>query len=288
MTATPREPFPYSDDFRRAKRNSLIWSGITLAIALGTPATDRELSTFSSVGVNLGFEQNVLIVMSGVVAVFMGFGFYQAMQRLRIHASNLFLGTTDVDEVFAKLSKEAQEATARIQGARATFERASSNFRSYFEISRLHGAPAAAPLDLTPPRQEMPHGRKYDTEEERLSAEINRLQARNEEIAAWLIQKRAEVANSEASRKAEKKNLAENGEQLVSYVEQLFANSADSYENLVVKDGIHLEKKVLDLKSFHDGIYHTDRRWFWLYDVAPVCLLGLLAAIPFGRALFSS
>ncbi|MBJ7437614.1 MAG: hypothetical protein JHD35_01130 [Sphingopyxis sp.] len=280
MVDTKREPFPYTDDFRRAKRNSLIWSGITLAVALGTPQIEEGLATVGSIGVNLGYEQGVLVVVSGVIAIFMIIGFVQALQRMRLHASNLFYGDTDVEAVFAKLSKDAREAIYRIKDAKQTFASSAGRIKNETdEIARL-AQQLENPNEFAPPRP--PHRRGGNL------PELDELQAIRAQYAAlqkWADEIKPSIKTAVNNSAGARYEAVERLKNLGSFIFSEFSKSGESYEQLVSNEVSALEHKVSTLKQFHDGIYRADRWWFWTYDVATVILLWGVSMIPFVRAL---
>ena len=115
MGEIARTPVPYTDEFRKARRNSLLWSSLTIAASFGTSNSHDGLVTSQSVGLNLGFDQGVIVGLFGLVAIFMAVGFVQAYNQLRLYASNLFAGNTDVEETFATLSRTASEIRERLK-----------------------------------------------------------------------------------------------------------------------------------------------------------------------------
>lgn len=224
MEKSPREPFPYTEDFRRAKRNSLIWSGITIAFALGTPDPGHELSPMGSIGVNLGFSQDVLIVIAGCVAVFMGFGYWQAFLRVRNFARQIFNGNTDIERTFSELSQSALNASATINTARKNF-------------------PAASEV----------------------------------------VFERARSILHDQTRGIEPKM-----DELKGHVQRVFDANLREVENFTKTEVDTISAKISKLRQFHDGIYFSDRLWFWCFDFGTVIVLGAIAAIPFLRVLICS
>lgn len=115
----------YSEEFRRAKRNVLIWSGLTVAASIGKPLTqidDRNLITIFST--NLTFPKYL------IVASFFLIAFYFFIEYLRDarHVRLMNLPFIDEDTVtsplmaFASLSrladsfqKEFEQARDRVQ-----------------------------------------------------------------------------------------------------------------------------------------------------------------------------
>ena len=53
-------------------------------------------------------------------------------------------------------------------------------------------------------------------------------------------------------------------------------------------DLLTLQAKVTELRRFHDGIYRSDRLWFYLWDVTPTAALFLVSLIATTRVLFSN
>lgn len=96
--ADDRAPVPYTDEFHKAKRNSLVWSALTVAAAFGTPPAQRETVGVGQFGLNLGFDQATLVFLFWSVSIFTVIGFLEAYRRLRLYSSNLFAGSTDVEE----------------------------------------------------------------------------------------------------------------------------------------------------------------------------------------------
>lgn len=73
------EPILFTEEFRRAKRNALFWSAVTLLLAIGHSTDEIEVRSLVQ---NLDFPQATLLLGSLVILVFMVIGYHRAEDRL--------------------------------------------------------------------------------------------------------------------------------------------------------------------------------------------------------------
>lgn len=277
--AEPEHPvFPYTDDFRKAKRNSLIWSGITVAAALGSPPVVGGEATLSQLGLSLTYDKSVLVGISGTAAIFMALGFYQAYKRITLHASQLFAGKSDVDLIFSQLSKRASDAIRQIDDVVATYR---EQMRKDSDGS-LFGMQEALTQVLKLQREEITLDRKihpHTNEWARISDQD--LIKAGPTIRAIFSQRFDRIRSIEDIANPALKNLG----QFITKVGAAMVQAGAEAKQAVDKPVHDLASTVNTLTRFHDGIYRSEKIWFWAYDVAPVVALFGLAMIPFCRIL---
>lgn len=107
------EPINFHEAFRRAKRNSLVWSSLTILATMGSSA-DNDGNSVSLFQVGLHYEQWKIVVACFVTAVFMVAGYYRAERLLPLLNSTAFRHRklaqyTRVVEDLADQAKEACE-----------------------------------------------------------------------------------------------------------------------------------------------------------------------------------
>lgn len=271
MVEEDHPAFPYSDAFRKAKRNSLIWSGITIAAALGSPPVVGGEATLGQLGLSLTYDKSVLIGMSGTVAIFMAAGFYQAYQRIKLHASQLFAGQSDVAEIFTSLSVRAATAIRAIDDIVRAFDRRVGDDVSG-KLDEVHAA-----LKTIQDRQ---------IEEGVAHQRIAPAGVTNEQLLESLPQIRTEISNR-GSRLQSMANMAQKAMEKLELLKREtrteIGNAAHEEKQEIGNQVDALAMTVKALTGFHDGIYRSEKVWFYVYDVAPVIALFLAAMIPFGR-----
>lgn len=103
------KPLNITDEFRRAKRNSLVWSVITIAACLANSrhGPDGEvISTLAPMGLHL--TQNMVVVGSAITSFVMVLGYYRAASLLRRQNSQ------------ATFTKEFGDITAALRNLSST------------------------------------------------------------------------------------------------------------------------------------------------------------------------
>ena len=60
-----------------------------------------------------------------------------------------------------------------------------------------------------------------------------------------------------------------------------FAKAAFETKDVVNSAVRNLENSIAALTRFHNGIYRSEKIWFWAYDIAPVVALFIVAMVPF-------
>lgn len=270
--------FPYTDDFRKAKRNSLLWSGITLVAAMGSPPVVGGESTFGHLGFSLTYSKSVIVWVAGLVAIFMAIGFYQAFQRIKLHANQLFAGETDVERVFQQLRLSAKATVQHVTNinnnlpAVATealepekIREAIDRVRTLLEVESK-GTEIKAILD----RFDVSNAGTMPTEVARRVANdvIGLIGAREQKS----IEANAKLGELESLIDATRDDMAA---RIVAITDKRVVQAHDE-EN-------EMTRSVARLMRFHQGLYRSEIRWFWGFDVAPVALLCLTAMVPFVR-----
>lgn len=115
------EPIHYSEDFRRAKRNALLWAGLTVLAALGHVSEQTsEVDVRTPIG-NFAFAPWLLVGMSLIVLVFMFLGYIRAERRLLAKHSEFevaarYAEVGDVAEQLKQMLTELTDLAERIEG----------------------------------------------------------------------------------------------------------------------------------------------------------------------------
>lgn len=271
--------FPYTEAFRRAKRNSLIWSGITIAAALGSPPFHNGEATLGQLGLSLTYDKSVLIGIAGVVAIFMAMGFYQAYRRIALHASQIFAGKTNVEVVFKSLSDRAAQARNHIDRTVNNFDKelredlsgVGKKFQSQlFDIQKWHNERIAL-------AQKFEKGsllsKKFVSDND-IAISIPEIRQYISQVLEFRRENGDQIRDAKATL-----------DELISEVFNRVAQRETEESKKIDREISVLEKHVAALTRFHSGIYRSEKVWFWTYDIAPTVLLFLIAMIPFVRLL---
>ena len=288
MGEIARTPVPYTDEFRKARRNSLLWSSLTIAASFGTSNSHDGLVTSQSVGLNLGFDQGVIVGLFGLVAIFMAVGFVQAYNQLRLYASNLFAGNTDVEETFATLSRTASEIRERLKEFDSRHQTLMREIdRPFTRMAEILGAlipidySFAHNIDLDDVHidQRSPSDIKIAvTNADQMKKRVKHW-ARQAENRLNGIKQRVQESTSELNQEMHK---------ALNSRDVFLTPFLESEKAALDGDLLTLPAKVTELRRFHDGIYRSDRLWFYLWDVTPTAALFLVSLIATTRVLFSN
>lgn len=110
-----REPIRFSEEFRKAKRNALFWSMVTMLLALGLTNGSNEIEVYGIVR-HLTFPHGLLLSSSLAVLVFMTLGFRRAQIRLRSNHSD-FAVAHRLSEAAEVADTLFEKVTTTLQGA---------------------------------------------------------------------------------------------------------------------------------------------------------------------------
>jgi hypothetical protein len=285
MDEETRISFPYTEDFRRAKRNSLIWSGITVIAAFGSPPTIGGEATFGHLGLSLTYDKSVIVGISGTVAVFMALGFYQAYRRIRLHANQLFAGKTDVDIVFMRLRERAAAAIGSIDNINGSlaeivdesmsgdFKLLSANLRKIDDAIQEPNATTEAEIQL----KAMIGERGLNMSAERAQEVLA--------ILRHLISQNITTGNLNNSLISSALNIMD---KLREDMNSRIIQASQGLKTKVTKEESRIETEIAKLMKFHAGIYSSELKWFWGFDIAPVALLFAASLFPYFRLFFGS
>jgi ribosomal protein L17 len=121
------KPISYTDEFRRAKRNSLVWSSLTILACLGTAASPGAASTWPTaiavVPLGIHLDRSVIIASVAMAAVFFAVGYVRSMQLVNRLSSELVLSSAFHDLVNA-LRKLEIDAGFALQESKDVTEQA--------------------------------------------------------------------------------------------------------------------------------------------------------------------
>lgn len=271
--------FPYTEAFRKAKRNSLIWSGITIAAALGSPPLHNGEATLGQLGLSLTYDKSVLIGIAGLVAIFMALGFYQAYRRVTLHASQIFAGETNVEVVFKSLSDRAAQARNHIDRTSRNFDKELRDDLSgvgkklghqIFQIEKWHNEQVGLAQNLS---KWSPLSKKFLSDDD-IASSIPEIRKYMSKVLENSIETGDQIKETNST-------LAE----LIGEVFNRVAQRETEESEKIDREISVLEKHVGALVRFHSGIYRSEKVWFWAYDIAPTVLLFAIAMLPFIRLL---
>jgi len=269
-------PFPYTEDFRKAKRNSLVWSGITIAASLGNPTVPNAPVTMGQLGLNLGFSQSLIIFMSGTVAVFMALGFWQAFRRMRLFASELFAGETDADQVFKQLTATARTANQHLAKAEGAIGAAIGAAQSIVDDARMR-----LNFDQEETRPPTPGQYSYILRQLDEPTLAQKYEVARGELDHWVAtvseyynRRNADFAAKTADAVAQLEKLSQSiSEAAIPRIQAFRDVDKTHYDDLYTK--------VVKLTRLHSNIYREERWWFWAFDVGVVAVMFVLAMSPY-------
>lgn len=143
------ETINVSQDFRRSKRNSLVWSSLTILATIGIPTLSADApqgqTVVSLFQIGLGFTQLQIVLACLVAATFMLIGYVRSEAMLRLQNTELMrqkklseyglvLDALVADAQFAgleiaELERRAKTATAKVENDAKPFINGASNIR---------------------------------------------------------------------------------------------------------------------------------------------------------------
>lgn len=115
------EPVNINDSFRKAKRNSLLWSVATILVVLGDPVTREGTKTEEALvpvyPLGIGFQQWMLVAIGLVIATYMVIAFKRALHPINLMNSQRFrrLGLDTVPKAMVSLAEEIEAARERLR-----------------------------------------------------------------------------------------------------------------------------------------------------------------------------
>lgn len=109
-------PIHFNDDFRKAKRNSLFWSTLSIVAAIGAPNKADGRSEVSLFQLGLSYEHWEIIVVCLIASTFMIFGYFRSARTLKLLNSMAFRKRklSDFSRIIAMLSQDAVSLGARL------------------------------------------------------------------------------------------------------------------------------------------------------------------------------
>lgn len=112
-----------SDEYRRAVRNSLIWSGLTFLVAIGKRPSETAEVDVTFLGTGLLYPQWGATIVGFSIAIYMLAAFDRVDRRLlRDHREFFFARTAaDVSDAIDALKLEIENTTRTFALARAEF-----------------------------------------------------------------------------------------------------------------------------------------------------------------------
>ena len=271
----------FSDEFRRAKRNSLVWSGLALVVGFGHTASNSISGVSVAVpifGTGLAYRPDVLAALALVGATFMIAGFLRADANVRIFSSPAALGAKahEIAGFLDKLGVATQDALGAIHNARmraSTSEQEVDSLLGHLAADAgLNGSlisPVEAFKNTNSPSFRLTDG--PETLKEPLGKYINQFQAHEADLKEK-VQRHWDAALQRWSTALESTRAQARG-----YKERVAVHTSEA-EKLISAKIAQLESLANGLKGFHPSISASERRWYYLYDLTPVWVLFLLGA----------
>ncbi|MBD2841514.1 hypothetical protein [Erythrobacter rubeus] len=106
-----------SEEYRRAKRNVLLWGVLTVVVATGT-AGSEDIVGLGSLTYGLSFSPKLLVLGSCFILAFMTIGYWRAEQRMLAHNTPLMRASGIGGEIDAlrELSNRANTVLGALEG----------------------------------------------------------------------------------------------------------------------------------------------------------------------------
>ncbi|XAP76931.1 hypothetical protein ABC955_10040 [Citromicrobium bathyomarinum] len=286
------EAISYSETYRRAKRNALFWSAITIVVAVGTAdaAGSIELTTVLQ---HLQFEQGFLTFAALATLLFMLAGYYRAEAKLLTNHSGFAVAAryATAPRVADKLVEDLTTLATRVQKGLGDLDKAHSRIHENFSVAKMH-LESVAPWEdmgsgMANPGPGPAQGRKFHPSEPNLGPVLNKLQMTEELTGSQARQLAIEAVGSAdqvmrtwlSNRVAELIRAFEEAQKLVvAPVEQLKPGEITAEGQAIVDDvTAQLATLSSDLRGFARSIGAGERSWFAWYDRFPTYTLAAIA-----------
>lgn len=252
-----RKPVPVDDLFVKARRNSLVWSGITLLVGLGhNPSSGDDLLsdrvTVPFIGLGQVYSQRILALLFTVTAFFMLLEFMRAQRMVRLFGSRTVLdnqGKT-LPTVLTSLTSRAEQATSLLAEWNGGVEQRFSQFENQV-LEKMNVAKKKIEGTAPGPRQPPPEqAQTYSHEDVRSRAFKNAELAKESfmELHGWSVEARERIVESDQNK-----------------LERLQVQTEE------------LKSAIDGLNTFHDTIHRPERIFYFWMDLSPVYLLFIIA-----------
>ena len=137
------QPIQYSEDFRRSKRNTLVWAAAVVLLSIGTPQTEKaakvsEIIEIGTLARNIAFSQPTLIVLAVVVLTFTFLGYWRANGRLKsFHAKFALVNrTADLSALAGMLDQKLRAGIEAVERTASHASSAADRMNSRFQALR--------------------------------------------------------------------------------------------------------------------------------------------------------
>ena len=247
----------FPDEFRKARRNSLIWSCLTIAASLGQAVNDsspqRDKISFGSLANGLVYDHAAVIIMLSIVSFYMIISFYRYDLAIKPINSHLYRKESKQDLISA-------------------VDHISTMIDNYKTAIAQNGSKI---LDISSDID-----RRYKFLSKELKLQLN-------SQISELIAKLSGHPNIDAIEIA---NVVRSSlEDSLRIIDQIDKQVEDTYNR--AHDGFIIDAKRLaenvgnlssfssDLNRFYDGILISEQRWYRAFDKFLTYLLFFLAII---------
>lgn len=273
LTDSPRgladpdlEALNISQDYRRAKRNSLIWSALTILAIVGQPTTaagaNADQTVVSIFQLGMGFTQLQIFIVCLIASVFMFLGFLRSEGMLRLQNTKMMRQkkVSDYGLILEALSADVHNAGLDIENSRAqaheAAQRLENEIKPFFNaMENLRGRVSQAQSELEDNYFfETIEGQGPQPKGEKVRTAIDRIKSRLSGIAEEIERPPAIPENLSGGTIAEIKASTNQFEERAKAI----AEVAEAFSML---DG---------------AIGAGQRRWHWVHDKLPV--YGLFSA----------
>lgn len=266
------EPVNINDTFRKAKRNSLLWSTVAILAVVGEPVSrDGTASSTALVPIyplGIGFPQWTLVIISLIIAIYMYVGFRRSLHTIDLMNSQRFRerGLEDVPAAMSDLIEEVEatrrgldaavQESHRVWNLQAQLEKHLENFKGNLEkvINAKIGVVANLLRDqsnftLVRPRTPAHLVEEYESLVKKQNVAFDQLETSRGEIL-----ERIEHLSLVLGPK----------ENPVTFKD--FRNSLEE-----------LAKSAAELTQYHQAIDKTDQNYLQNFDVEPTAALFSIA-----------
>jgi len=258
-----------SEEFRRAKRNSLFWSSLTLLAIIGVPTSQEQLAKDQTVvslfQIGLSFTQAQIIAVCFLVSLFMIIGFRRAEAVLLVQNTELMRERwgEHYSSILKSLINDANSASAGIESYEHEAKRATKQAEAAAQPI-LHDSKAIVDT-LRQLKSDLDDKKFYDQvqgqgprlNQNKVSKNIHAARDRLTSISTKLD------AYPEVPEKLNESEL-DNIKLLRTNLEQSIAKIANVSETM---------------RGFDRKLGLGEKRWFWFFDQVPVYGLFTLSAL---------
>ena len=265
------KPIDFGDEFRRARRNSLIWSGLLILIGIGHSKLAETTPPILNTG--LAYTRLELALIAFVVAAYMYIEFVRADRRVRTFSSPaaLSMKAGELSTMLGRLVEDTRTALGTVLNAKIQIDQ----FRTAFDF-RINSFVRETSEIYTGPPQLWEQGSPYNRP--MIPDELSK-----ETVLIWAD--------------ARERELEDRFRQIRNGQNQQFNKKLHEFSNIMISDLVKQETAVAisennisgavatvaaaaaNLSGFHPAIEKSEVRYYRWVDLFAVRAMGVAALI---------